>query len=229
MQSWSKNCTWTCFIAGYSSRGFFSGFFTSLINQLHQLALLFKWNHLRKATPVLRMICYYYYYCFEQFENSFCNSSSCCDMIQELSSLNYFCDACMWSRTIAVEDFFASFVCSIKTQTDPQFETDRNMQESKKKIHTRDWRWWQQNEFLESCTHNVLTIYQSYEILSPLTYSDPPPTLLEFFQKWLLLLIYNKCFIFLFFFNPNFWFFVSYVSIPKRDLILNIPSFVESV
>jgi hypothetical protein len=29
--------------------------------------------------------------------------------------------------------FFASFVCSIKTQTDPQFETDRNMQESTKK------------------------------------------------------------------------------------------------
>jgi hypothetical protein len=26
MQSWGKNCTWTCFIAGYSSWGFFSSF-----------------------------------------------------------------------------------------------------------------------------------------------------------------------------------------------------------
>jgi hypothetical protein len=183
MQSWSKNCTWTCFIAGYSSRGFFSGFFTSLINQLHQLALLFKWNHLRKATPVLRMICYYYYYCFEQFENSFCNSSSCCDMIQELSSLNYFCDACMWSRTIAVEDFFASFVCSIKTQTDPQFETDRNMQEStKKNPHQRlkmmatEWIPW----ILHSqCAHNLSELWD----IKPINIFRPTTHFTRIFSK----------------------------------------------
>jgi hypothetical protein len=160
-----KNCTWTCFIAGYSSWGFFSGFSRALINQLHQLALLFTWKHLRKATPVLRMICYYY--CFEQFENTlFCNSSSCCghDSGIELHWTTFVMHACDQEVLLLLRNFCN--ICSIKTQTDPQFETDRNMQECTNPHQRLKMMATEMNSWIlhSQCAHN----YQSYDILSPL-------------------------------------------------------------
>jgi hypothetical protein len=79
--------------------------------------------------------------------------------------------------------FFASFVCSIKTQTDPQCETDRNMQESTKKLHTRDWRWWQQNGIpwiLHSqCAHNLSELWD----IKPINIFRPTTHFTRIFSK----------------------------------------------
>jgi hypothetical protein len=188
-------------------------FFTSLINQLHQLACFFTWVHLRKATPVLRMRCYYY--CCEQFRTLFVIPAAAVTWFRNWAHWTTFVMHACDQEVLLLRIFLHHLLHKNSDRSSIWDWQEHAGVQKKNPHHTRDWRWWQQNEFLESCTHNVLTIYQSYEILSPLTYSDPP-TLLEFSKMA---------------YSPNLWevFYFSLFFIQISDFLCHMWAFQRGI
>jgi hypothetical protein len=87
------------------------------------------------------------------------------DMIQELSSLNYFSDACMWSRSIVAVEEFLQYLLHKNSDRSSIWDWQEHAGVHKSTPEIEDDGNRMNSWILHSqCAHN----YQSYDILSPL-------------------------------------------------------------